>query len=54
MHHFIEVHFQSSSDSRPCIINVDWIAYITPLDNGSLLHLATMRVDGQQGGRIDT
>ena len=54
MSHFIEVHLQYKPNSRPCILNTDWVEYVTPLDDGSLIHLGTVNVDGQQGGRFDS
>ena len=52
MLHFIEVHLSGSSEPEPCILNVDKVGYITPLDNGSLIHLTSVSIDGQQG-RVD-
>ncbi len=48
MSRFIEVHLSSSSEPRLCILNVDRVEYITPMDNGSLIHLASVDTDGRQ------
>lgn len=48
MSQFIELHQSGSNESYPVIINVDWIEYVSKLDNGSLIHFSSVYVDGQQ------
>lgn len=47
---FIELHITLSSKSEPLMVNTDWIEYVTPLKEGSLIHLGTVNVDGNQNG----
>lgn len=53
MSRFIEVHLFSSSKLRLCLLNVDRVEYITPMDNGSLIRLASVDTDGRQE-RVDS
>lgn len=48
MSRFIEVHLSSSSEPQLCVLNVDRIEYITRMDKGSLIHLASVDTDGQK------
>lgn len=49
MARFVELHQPDSKGPTPVMVNVDWIEYIIPLKDGSLLYLGSVNVDGQQG-----
>ena len=50
MSHYIELHITQSSKREPMMVNTDWIEYITPLKEGSLIRPGTVSVDGNQNG----
>ena len=50
MSRFIELHQPDHSAPRPIIINPDWIAYIQPSKDGSILYFGSVNFDGHQGG----
>ena len=49
MARFVELHQPDNNGSTPVMVNADWIGYVTPVDDGALLHLGTVNIDGQQG-----
>lgn len=48
MSRFVELHQPDSKGPTPVMVNVDWIEYIIPLKDGSLLYLGSVSVDGLQ------
>lgn len=48
MSRFVELHQPDSKGQTPVMVNEDWIEYIIPLKDGSLLFLGSVNVDGQQ------
>ncbi len=48
MARFVELHQPDNNGSTPVMVNADWIEYVSPVDDGVLLHLGTVNVDGQQ------
>lgn len=49
MSRFVELHQPDSKGPTPVMVNMDWIEYVAPVDDGVLLYLGTVNVDGQQG-----